>query len=197
MYKIKNLRFGSTNDFSLRINQKFKVKNFKLLSNIKIHDLIIKNQYKLKKILPNSNENIRLRDHNLKLNYDKNNLSINGKGKILIQNNDDFIEYEIKKKNEKYFFTTSLEIDENPISIELLNYKNKLESKVKLRVNGKYTSNNKEIMLKSISLTEDKNEFLVNELYLDANLKIKDLNDFKFSYNDTDNQKNELTLHKI
>ena len=194
-YEIENIKMNLSSDFIFRINQKFQIKDLKLSSKINIHDLILRNRYKLKKFFPNSNENIRFKDHILKLNFDKNNLSIDGKGNIFIQNNDDFIKYEIKKKNEKYSFNTSLEINKNPILIKSLNYKKNADLKMNLILNGSYIPD-KEIIFKTANLKENNNEFSLKELYLDQDFKIKKLNNFKFRYQDNNNKKNELQLYQ-
>ena len=65
---------------------------------------------------------VNLKDHKIKFNYNKDRAKISGLGKILIEDNEGKISYEIIKINEKYFFKKILQIKNNIILINELKY---------------------------------------------------------------------------
>ena len=85
------------NDFSAKGNGKIKLqdkldeieysiikkgKDFNFISNIFLSKLNIKNQPFLKNFFPNIKETIDLKDHKIKIKYNKNNIYLDGSGKI-------------------------------------------------------------------------------------------------------------------
>ena len=59
----------------------------------------ITNNFNLKNIFPKINDKILIKNNNVKIEYnEKNNWEIDGNGKILLQKNEDYISYKIKKK---------------------------------------------------------------------------------------------------
>ena len=107
---LDNLEFSSNNDFSFEIDKKIKLKNLKFKSSLNIKNLSINHNYKLKDYLPNSNEEMNLKDHTLIFDYKENNFLIDGEGKIKIQNELDEIKYFINKKKNDWFFETQLDL---------------------------------------------------------------------------------------
>ncbi len=96
---IDDAKFKTNNEFSLEINEKFKVKNIILSSDINITKL----KYKKLKIINNYfqevDDLILFDNHKLNLNYKDNNLSIKGEGQIQLNTNEvDEIKYLINKK---------------------------------------------------------------------------------------------------
>ena len=86
------------NQFSFKVNKKFKFDKLKLSSEIKINKLILENNLELKNFFPNSAKKISFNNHLINLVYDQRKLSVNGKGNILLQDKEDFISYSILKK---------------------------------------------------------------------------------------------------
>ena len=82
---IKNLIFNSNNNFSFKINKKFRIKDFQISSEIRLNELLFFNNLKLKKIFPEVKQEISFSDHLLKVNYSEKSLNIEGSGKILLQ----------------------------------------------------------------------------------------------------------------
>ena len=94
-FNLINTKFQSVNDFSFNINNKLKVKNLVLNSNIlvassqfKKNDLISKNFIEISDL-------IDLKDHKIKASYSNKKLSIEGKGQVKFQNKFEIIDYEI------------------------------------------------------------------------------------------------------
>merc|ERR1711991_235306 len=106
---IDDAKFKTNNEFSLEIDEKFKVKNIILSSDINITQL----KYKKLKIINNYfsevDDLILLDNHKLNLNYKDNNLLINGKGQIQLNNQEaDEIKYLINKKEKDLSIDTEL-----------------------------------------------------------------------------------------
>ncbi len=97
---IDDAKFKTNNQFSLEIDEKLKVKNLILNSNINITKLKYKKSKIINNYFPEVEELILLDNHKLNLNYKDNNLSINGEGQIQL-NTDvvDEIKYLINKKD--------------------------------------------------------------------------------------------------
>ena len=97
---IDDAKFKTNSKFSLYIDEKFKVKNIILSSDINITQLKYKKLNIVNNYFSEINELILLDNHKLDLNYKDNNLLINGEGQI--QLNDDEvneIKYLINKKD--------------------------------------------------------------------------------------------------
>ena len=128
---IKKLRLSSNNNFSFKVNEKFEINDFEFDSKVSIDDLLVTNGLNLKNFLPNIKENFNFLDHELTVKYAKNNLILNGKGKILIQNEKDYLTYSINRKDNDLNFKTSLKINNNPFKVDFLNYE-KNEALIKI-----------------------------------------------------------------
>ena len=92
--------FKTNNEFSLEIDEKFKVKNIILNSDINITKLKYKNLKIINKYFPEVDDLILLDNHKLNLNYKDKNLLINGEGQIQLNPGEvDEIKYFINKKD--------------------------------------------------------------------------------------------------
>ena len=97
---IDDAKFKTNSKFSLDIDEKFKVKNIILSSDINITQLKYKKLNIIKNYFSGVNDLILLDNHKLNLNYKDNNLLIKGQGQI--QLNDDEVnevKYLINKKD--------------------------------------------------------------------------------------------------
>ena len=122
-FKINQISFLSENNFVFFINKNLKIKNLNIDSKINLKDLKIKNEINLKNFFPEINYVIFLRNHEIKMNYKDDNLKITGSGNIFLQKNPDYIEYSILKIKDKINFNTLLDIKDNKLKINFLNYK--------------------------------------------------------------------------
>ncbi len=97
---VDDAEFKTNNEFSLEIDEKFKIKNIILSSDINITQLKYKKNKTINNFLPEVEDYIVFNDHKLNLNYKNNNLSINGEGQIQLNTNGvDDIKYIINKKD--------------------------------------------------------------------------------------------------
>ncbi len=108
---IDDIKFKTNNELSLEINEKFKVKNIILNSDIDITQIKYKRLDTINNFLPEVDDLILLNNHNLNLNYKDNNLLINGEGEIQLNNNEvDQIKYLINKKDEDLTIDSELSL---------------------------------------------------------------------------------------
>ena len=107
-FDFKNASFRSKNNFSFEIDNRYKINNFILNTVANIDQIKYKKRDFISAYFPEVNEIILLKDHKLKLDYNKNKLSIKGEGKIKFEKDFNKIEYLINKKGDNYDFTTDL-----------------------------------------------------------------------------------------
>ena len=193
--EIENVSFSSKNNFKFKLNKKFKIKDLNIQSDIDVDNLKLKNFLNLKDIFPKIKKNMIFENHKIKLVFNNNNLDIDGKGGILLQNEIDKIEYQINKRKNKIKFNTSLNILENIFEIDLLNYKKSENSNLKLIFKGEKDLK-KPLIFDEISLKEKNNIILVKNLLISNDNKISDTGDIKIDYTDKENFRNILQVVK-
>ena len=162
---IEELKFSSKNNFFFILNKKFKIKGFNFKSKINLIKLIYKNNLlDVKKYLPSLDEVIELNNHQISVEYKKDNLDVIGEGKVKIENDIDTFSYKLKKnKMNQYIFSTNINLKNNPLSIDFLQYKKKENTESDFEIKGIFT-NNKKIKINSILFNENKNKFLIKNL---------------------------------
>ncbi len=190
----KKLKFSSENEFSFKIKDKFKVKNLKVSSDIKLKELSFKNFDDLKYFFPNLKENISLLDNNIKIIFENKKYSVKGNGDILIQTQNDKIEYSFYETNNKIKFDTFLRIKENSLKIDFLNFEKKYNTEIEVKIDG-FKKLNKEIIFSLLSLKEQKNKITIKDLVLRKN-EISDIKELNLDYFDNVNFKNSVILAK-
>ena len=194
-YNIKTLKFGSNNSFSFQVNNKFQLDNFEIESEVLVEEFSIINNLNLKNFFPNSNDDILFLDNKILIKYKKNNLDINGEGDVLYQDKKDNLSYIINKKDSTLNFKSSLEIKSNPFIIDFLNYKNNENNKTLIYLEGSQSKKNI-TLIKSLSITEDKNKIEVKDLIFNKKFEIIELDSVKLNYIDRDKQKNLINFFK-
>ena len=169
---IENMIFSSSNDISFFINEKFKIKDFRLKSNIDLKSLTYINELKnFKKYFKDYKNTLKLKNNKILLSYNKNKLSINGNGLIGYEDIYDNIDYQIKQQDNQHIFSTNIDLKKNLFLIPLLNFKKKKNSTLSINLDGVY-KDNQEILFNKISLKENNNLILVKNLKLNKKLEI-------------------------
>jgi hypothetical protein len=189
----EKLSFSSNNLFSLKLSKKFQINDFVLDSKVLIDEFSIVNELDIKNFFPNIKENLNFSDHKLSIKYVKNQLLIDGKGNILLQDSNDVLTYSVNKKKDILKFKTSLKIDNNTLNINLLNYK---VNNALIQFEGS-TNKKKEIFVKYFSLKEKKNQLEINNLKLNKRKEIIELDRISLDYIDNENHKNQIKLYTI
>ncbi len=194
-FEIEKISLTSKNNFSFEIQKGFKFENFKFNSEILVHELIILNNLKFKKFFPKQKKTISLLDQKIKLQYEKNNFTIQGNGNLNYQNENDDIEYFFSNKNKTENFEITLKIKDNPFKVDYLNYKKKEKNEVILNLKGSKNRNN-ELVIKTFNLNEDENYIKIKDLVLTEKFQISRLDEVELDYFDNDKQKNSIRLKR-
>jgi len=188
----------------VKLQNKFELINYKvnnngsnldLVSNIELSELDIKNQNLIKEYLPKTKDTLNLKDHKIQINYQDNNLALEGFGQIKFEKELNQIKYFLSTKDQKYNFKTDLEINDTPIKIDFINYKKNKNLNSQLKINGNY---NKKFGLdfKKISLLSKNNSLIVNDLKIDGNNKLVKVDKIVLDYFDNDNLKNKFIINR-
>ncbi len=189
----ENIVFSSKNNFSFKINNKFKIKDLVLNSNINIKNLIFKNKKKGKYFFPEVKDKIFLKDNDIKIEYTKNKFLIEGTGDLLLQNKIDKIKYSINSQNQIYEIKTIIELNQNPLSINFLNYEKEKKSKAIVKVETILNKNN-EINFKTVKINEKENQILFENIFLDKDFKIKKIDNINLDYFDIEKKRNNIKV---
>jgi hypothetical protein len=124
--EIEKIDFNSINTFSFSVNKKLKLNDLKLETNLNLKDFkIVKNPFNLKPFLPNYTEQVKFKDHKIKIKLTKDILDIKGDGDIYIGDELEQLSYSIVNDDGKITFDTKLNIKNNPLIINFLYYKKK------------------------------------------------------------------------
>jgi hypothetical protein len=194
--EIEKIDFNSMNTFSFNVNKKLKLNDLRIETNLNLKNFkIVKNPLNLKIFLPNYTEQVKLEDHKIKIKLTKGILNIKGNGGINIEDELDQLSYSIINNDGKITFDTKLNIKNNPLIINFLDYKKKKENSSEILLKGIYKKN-KELIFKNISITEKKNKILIKDLLLSKNFKIKDLGYVKLDYRNENDLLNKIELKK-
>ena len=115
--RFKNLNFEavnfkSKNNFSFKINNKFKLKDLLINSIIEIDQSKYRKPKILNNIFTDVVDVISLKDHKINITYNKDNLSLKGSGKIKLENEFDEINYVINNKNSDFEFISNINLSE-------------------------------------------------------------------------------------
>ena len=193
---LKEIEFSSTNNFSFTINKKLKFDDLKIETTIDLDQLTFtKKHINLDHYLPNFKEEIKFKNHKIKIYYNENQLTIDGYGDFFLTNKSDQLSYEIKKNDDQFSFNTKIKINNNPLILEFLNYEKKSEVNSIVSIKGNLKKN-KSIKFETISLEENKNKILLKNLELSKTFKIVDIGSINIDYKNNENFYNQLDLKK-
>ena len=181
---IKKIEFSSINNFSFEINKRLKLNNFKAETIINLDELIFNEKnFNLKSYLPNFLNDVKLKNHKITLNYDKNKFHLRGNGNIILGNKSDSLSYQIIKNKENLLFDSKINLKNNSLLINFLDYEKKeglnLDKDFKIidiknfKINYK---NNKKILNK-INLKKDNSDFILLGESFDASRIIDNIMD--------------------
>jgi hypothetical protein len=194
--EIEKIDFNSMNTFSFNVNKKLKLNDLEIETNLNLKNFkIVKNPLNLKTFFPNYNKQVKLEDYKIKIKLTKDILDITGKGDIYIGDDLEQLSFSITNKDGKITFETKLNVKNNPLIINFLDYKKKKGDSSEILLKGIYKKN-KELILQTISITEKNNQILINNLLLSENFKIKNLDYVKLDYRNKNDLVNKVELKK-
>ena len=180
----------------LKFDKKFKFTETKIKSNINLN----KSKYKLdslilKNFFNNYNGFVELENHIIDLELNKKGFSIKGKGKFIIDKKSDKIDYNVSFNNGNYNFKSAIQLKKNPLKLEILNYEKGEDDNSILNIEGAYNKN-KSTNFKNILFEESKNKFLIKNLNLSNNFKIKDVGHLELDFINENKKLSKITLKK-
>ena len=193
-FNIEKSKILSNSKFSFDVTKKFKIKNLKINSNLKIDEVkYVNNSNKIKKYLPDHKKEIYLRDNIIDISYSKNNYQFIGSSKYSLNGLSDNLSFKVDKLEDLYNFNIDLNFDNSEILLEELSYSKIKNKKSNLKIIGKYNKN-KNLLFKNINFQEGKNLFNIENFLINKNLKIIKFDKISNNYI-TDNQiKNDYSI---
>ena len=111
-FDLLDVKFESDNDFSFKMNNKFKIKNLVINSNILVASSQLKKNNLISKNFIEINDLIDLKNHKINASYANNKLSIEGKGQVKFQNNFEIIDYEIINDGSELNLVSNFDLSE-------------------------------------------------------------------------------------
>ena len=193
---VRKIEFSAKNNFSFNVNETLKFNNFKLESIIDLNQLTINQKnLKLKPYFPNFVEEIKLEKHKIIINYNKNKFNIKGNGNILLDDKLDNLSYQIIKDNINFLFDSKINLKNNSLLIDFLDYEKKEGLKSLISLKGNLKKNN-QLKFDLINLKEKNNEISIKGLDLSESLKIIDVKNVDINYRNNKKILNKLNLKK-
>ena len=120
---ITSAEFSLDNNFSFLIDKKYRIRDLKIDSNLDLKKMNFSSKIKLKKYLPEINDNLTLTNQKIKIQYKKNFLSVKGKGNIILQKEIDDIEYDLVRSKKNLKFNTLIRIKKNLLNLDIFNFR--------------------------------------------------------------------------
>ena len=199
-YKNDDLTLKGSGKIKLENNYdeiEYKITNnkniFNLDSKINLSELKLRSQEFLKPFFSKINKTTDLKNQQIEINYNKDNLSIKGSGKIKLEDEFDELDFSILKTQDKYSFNFKSNLENTSLNIDFLNFNKKDKSKTQLNVIGSYNDKN-ELNFNKINIIEKNNKIKLENFILDKdNLFIK-VDKVDLDYFDTEDKKNQLLL---
>ena len=193
---IREIEFGSTSNFSFNLNKKLKVNNLKMDSIIELTQITFGvKKLELKSYFPSFVEEIKLKSHKILIDFNKNKLNIEGKGNILLEDQLDNLSYQIVKNKTKFSFNSKINLKNNSLQINFLDYKKKENLSSLVSIKGSFKKNSN-LRFDLINLKEKNNEISIKGLDLNKNFKITDIESFSINYSNDKNLLNKINLKK-
>jgi hypothetical protein len=168
-------------------------KDFNLVTNLDLKEIKFKKQKFLLPFFPKLNELIDLKKQKITINYNKNNLFLNGEGKIKLENDFDEIDFYISKKGDNFEFGTQIDLNSTSLNIDFLNFKKNNKLKTQLKIIGNYKKNI-QVNFEEINILEKNNKILLKNISLDKKNRIIKVDKIETDYFDIDNKKNQLLI---
>ena len=193
----KEIIISTDNLFSFQLDKKNKIQNLNIKSKVNFQNLSFKYNFdKLKKYFKEYQNVVFFKEGDLRIEYENNELSINGNSKYSLDKKFDNFQFSVFKKNHEYKFNADLEIESSPFYIKEIEYE-KSKNKFSLAsIKGTY-GKEKILSLDNILFKENNNLFEIKKIQLNKKLKILNIKELKFNYLNKNNLKNNIKLSKI
>ena len=192
----EEIKIETNNNFTFKINEKQKIKDLKIKSNLNFDKLVINyNSVVIKNYLKDYKNIINLKDGIVDIDYSKNSIFIKGASKYSLDKDFDDLKFDILKNNNNFKFNTIFEINSSPLLLKAINYSKEKNDSSIIRVKGNYLKDN-EINLDQILYSENNNSFEILKLKLNKNFKILDINKIVINCINQNKEINNFTIEK-
>ncbi len=192
--KDQEITFETKNNFSFKINKR-KISELKYSSEINLENITLNPKSNLfKNYFKNYKDFISLKNNSLKLNYENENINIEGRSEYSLDISYDKIKYKINQEQNWYNFFTTINFDNNLINIKPIAYSKDKNKKSSLELNGSY--NKLQYKFNEIIYNEGKKFFKAKDLILNKNLKILDINKVSIDYLNDNDKHNKIDIEK-
>jgi len=196
--KVETAKF-STN-FNLIVTKKLKIKKFDSITDLKLKSSRVKiSNEKINELF--SEQFIDLKDHELKIVYNKTNkiddyyLLINGNGFYKLDKDLDEIKYSIKKKNKSIYVDANIRLNNKEFNINKINFLKKSKSPADIQTKFVFNEN-KNIHFSEIIFKNNKNKIIAKGLKINSKYKITDLNSLSINFHNQKNLLNKVNINK-
>ena len=193
----KNIFLKSLSDFEITFNKKFKLINYSLKTEIIFDKLDISlKKINLKNYLREFKQKIILNEGKINFQTNKKNISINVNSKYKLNENANpknlLLNYTKEKSTEKYVF--NIDLTEYDINLNDLNFLKKKNDQLLFNLIVK--KNKKNISVNELKLFNNKNRFIIKNMKLENNFKIKDFSSVEAKYYNKENFLNHISITK-
>jgi len=195
-FKNQEIIFGSDSRASFKIDKTNKIKNLKIESILNFDKIKIDyTSNRLKKRIPNYNNQIFLSSDHLELDYSKNKTQIKAKGKYSFNDNFDNFEINIVKEKDKFDFESYIDLNGSLIIIDEIDYKKEKDLSSTVNVKTNYKKNN-DFEFEDIILLAGKDKIVLSNLILSRNFKVKDIDKIELNYLNNNGKQNYIKIFK-
>ena len=193
----QDITLTSENNIKFNLDKRNKIKNLNIKSKLMTDKISIdyKSQ-RIKKYFSNFKNQFELLQSKFEINYNDNKLKLILKSKYSINDIDEHLNLDLEKNEKNYSFDLDMDLDSVEIKVNELEYTKNAGTKSNLYINGTY-KDNKEITFNIIQFNEEQNKFLVKNLEIGKNDKIKNLDLFKINLVNKTGKKNDLEFRKV
>ena len=192
----EEIKIETNNNFTFKINEKQKIKDLKIKSNLNFDKLVINyNSVVIKNYLKDYKNIVNLKNGIVDIDYSKNSIFIKGASKYSLDKDFDDLKFDILKNNNNFKFNTIFEINSSPLLLKAINYSKEKNDSSIIRVKGNYLKDN-EINLDQILYSENNNSFEILKLKLNKNFKILDINKIVINCINQNKEINNFTIEK-
>ena len=202
--KYKNKNFVLIGEGKVKLNKEFDYikytykkndKDFELISDINLKSIDLKNEEYLKQFFPSTKKFLNFQNHKLNIKYKNDSLTLSGNGNIKIDKNYDEINYFVLTDKEKTNFDLKLILNQTDFEIKNLNYKKNINEKTNLAIAGILKSS-KNLNFESISISDKRNKFKINNLILDKDYLIDSFDKIDLDYIDVEKKDNKFIIQR-
>jgi hypothetical protein len=193
----EEITIETNNKFAFKIDEKRKINDLKITSNLKFEKLVLNyNSSKIKDYLKDYKDSVYLKDGNVDIDYSKKLISIKGNSQYSLDKKFDNLEFDILKNNNDYKFNVNIDINNSSLRVDEIKYVKEKNSNSSLIFKGS-TLNSNTIVLDKILFTENNNNFEINQIKFNDKYKVLSIDKLVLDYDNSNKIKNNIRLSKI